>query len=81
MLKRIELARLLEVKARLDIGAGRLDHQAQVGLATRIKQRQVKATGIPIGLEIGRGFLPKLLTQFIDQTLIIPTIRIDLHAH
>ena len=81
MLKRIELARLLKVKARIDIGTGRLDHQAQVGLATRVEQRQIKATSIPIGLELGRGLLPKLLAQLIDQTLVIPTIRIDLHAH
>ena len=81
MLKRIELARLLKIKARIDISTGRLDHQSQIGLAARIEERQVKATGIPIGLELRRRLLPKLLAQLIDQALIIPTVRIDLHAH
>ena len=36
--KRIELARLFKVKARIDIGTGRFDHQTQVGLAARIEE-------------------------------------------
>ena len=38
VLKRIELARLLKVKARIDVGTGRFDHQAQISLAARVEQ-------------------------------------------